>query len=91
MDTKKQIDWWKTSATVLAFTALGLILFTYWIGTETWFNCVIILISSVGFAVGVVWWYWALNQIAAFANYIASLKEVVRELKEDLKNFRKDI
>ena len=91
MENKKQIELWKTAATLLAFTALGLIIFSYWIGTETLIKCVVVLITSVFFAAGILWWYWALNQIALFAKYINSLKEVIRELKDDLKNIRKDL
>jgi len=91
METKKQIDWWKTAATVAAFTALGLIVFSYWIGTETWIKCVMIAICSIFFSTGIVWWYWALNQIAIFARYINSLKETIRDLREDLKNIKKDL
>ena len=91
MENKKRIELWKTAATLLAFTALGLIIFSYWIGTETLIKCVVVLITSVFFAAGILWWYWALNQIALFAKYINSLKEVIRELKDDLKNIRKDL
>lgn len=91
MDNKKQIDKWKTAATVGAFAALALIVFSYWIGTDTWIKCVVVAICSVFAASAVLWWYWALNQIAQFAEYIGSLKTTIKELKDDLKNIRKDI
>jgi hypothetical protein len=50
-----------------------------------------VLVTSVFFATGIIWWYWVLNQISQFAKYIASLKDVIRELKEDLKNIRKGL
>jgi cobalamin biosynthesis protein CobD/CbiB len=89
--TKKEVNRWRQAATVLAFTALGLIAFSYWIGTDTWIKCVMVLVTSVFFATGIIWWYWVLNQISQFAKYIASLKDVIRELKEDLKNIRKGL
>ena len=91
LDNKKQIENWKKAATIGAFTALGLIIFSYWIGTETWIKCIMVLVCSVFFSAAIIWWYWALNQIAIFAKYIQSLKEVIRELKKDLKDIRKDI
>ena len=91
LKTQKQIELWKKLATIAAFTALGLLLFGYWIGTETIVKCVAVLITSLLFACSVVWWYWALNQIGLFAKYISSLKDVIRELKDDLKNIRKDL
>lgn len=91
MKTQKQIELWKKLATIGAFTALGILLFGFWIGTETIIKCMIVLISSVMFSCAVVWWYWALNQIGLFAKYIASLKDLIRELKEDLKRIRKDL
>ena len=91
MDTKKQIDWWKTLATISAFTALGLIVFSFWIGTETWIKCVMVAICSIFFATGIIWWYWALMQIATFAKYIESLKSIIISLKKDLQDIKKDI
>lgn len=91
LDNHKQIQLWKQAATVGAFTALGLIIFSYWIGTETWIKCVMVLVCSVFLSVGIIWWYWALNQVAIFAKYMQSLKETIRELKEDLKDIKKDI
>lgn len=87
----KQINNWKQAATVLAFTALGLIAFGYWIGIETVLKCIIVLVCSVFFSISVIWWYWALSQIALFAKYIDSLKRVIEDLKKDLKNIRKDL
>ena len=91
MDTKKQIDWWKTLATISAFTALGLIVFSFWIGTETWIKCVMIVICSIFFSAGIVWWYWALNQVALFSKYMNSLQKIIQELKKDLQDIKKDI
>jgi CHASE2 domain-containing sensor protein len=91
MDNKSQIKKWQTAATVAAFTALGLIVFGYWIGTETVLKCVMVLICSVMFSVGVLWWYWALNQISLFSEYMNSLQKVIKELKEDLQDIKKDI
>jgi len=91
MDNKKAIKRWQTAATVLSFTGLGLIIFSYWIGTETWVKCIMVLICSVFLSVAIIWWYWALNQISMFAKYIQSLKDIISELKEDLKDIRKDI
>jgi len=91
MENSKAIRRWQTAATVAAFTALGLIIFNYWIGTETVLKCVMVLICSVMFSVGVVWWYWALNQIALFAKYINNLKVIIQDLKKDLKDLKKDI
>jgi len=85
------IKLWQAAATILSFTALALIVFVYWIGLETWYHYTIVIICSVFFAVGVTWWYWALNQIANFAIYIRSLKTTIQELKDDLKDVKKDL
>jgi len=91
MDSKRQIELWKKAATLGAFTALGLVVFSYWIGTETLIKCIMVLVCSVFLAVAIVWWYWALNQISLFAKYMQSLKETIQELKKDLKDIRKDL
>jgi CHASE2 domain-containing sensor protein len=91
MDNKKEIKRWQAAATISAFTALGLIIFSFWIGTETWIKCVMVLVCSVFLSVAIIWWYWALNQISMFAKYIQSLKDIIRELKEDLEDIKKDI
>lgn len=87
----KSINRWKQAATILAFTALGLIVFGYWIGTETTLKAIIVIVCSVFFSISVVWWYWALSQIALFAQYIDSLKKVINDLKRDLKTIRKNL
>lgn len=91
MDNESQIKKWQTAATFAAFTALGLIVFGYWIGTDTYLKWLMILVCSAMFGVGVVWWYWALNQIALFSKYMNSLQKIIQELKKDLQDIKKDI
>ena len=87
MENSKAIKRWQTAATVLAFTALGLILFSYWIGTETFLKCVAVLICSIMFSSAVIWWYWALNQVALFAKYVNNLK--LRKLTDPIITYLK--
>ena len=91
MDNKKAIKRWQTAATVLSFTALGFLIFGYWIGTETYIKYVMVAVCSIMFSVAVIWWYWALSQVAIFAKYINSLKDVISDLKKDLQDIKKDI
>ena len=91
MDVIKQIENWKKAATILAFSALALIGFSYLIGTETLYQCVIIIVLSVFFVIAVFWWYWALSQIAGFSRYMASISESLVELRKELDRFRKDL
>lgn len=91
MNNAQQIELWKKLATIGAFAALSLIIFSYWIGLETWLKCVMVLICSAFTVVAIYWWYWALNQISLFSKYMLSLKTIINELKEDLKQLKKDI
>lgn len=89
--TKKQVRRWLNAATIAAFSSLALILTEYWIGSDTTIQMIAVGITSTFFIVAVIWWYWAIMQIAEFANHIFSLKNTITSLKDDLKEIRKDI
>ena len=89
--TKLEIQRWLNAATMAAFTALALFVSAYWIGTETWIQCVAILITTTAIVTGVLWWYWAIKQIANFSKYMSGIGDSVKELKDDLKDIRKDM
>lgn len=89
--TKTQSRYWLNIATIGAFAGLALIIFTYWIGVGTWIQYAAIAITSLFFTLAVIWWFWAVYQIMSFSSYVMSLKTVIKEVKEDLQDIRKNI
>lgn len=95
MSNKEKVDQevkdWKKIATVGAFSGLALLGFSYWIGTDTVYECVMVLVTTVFFVGAVIWWYWALSKIAMFSTYMSKLSDTLNELSKSIKDIRKDL
>ena len=87
----KGVTAWMRLATIGAFSALGLVGFSYWIGVETIFQCIMVILTTTFFVVAIIWWYWALKRIAGFTLFMNHLSKSLKELSQAIKDIRKDL
>jgi len=89
--TEDQIRLWSYAAWTLPFTALAMIVFSYWYDNAVFYSQIIWLISVVFFTVGVFWWWWALyklleiiKRLETTAHGLTSIKQAIRNLRDSL-------
>ena len=90
---RKEASWWQYAAWTLPFVAIAIIVFSYWIGTDTWIKISIVSITVTFFTVSVFWWWWAVRKFAVLLtamndtnkNFIA-VKDGLKEIRDEIRN-----
>lgn len=88
---RREATLWQYAAWVLPFTALAIIGFEYWIGTETWYDITIIIITTTFFTVSVFWWWWAVRKFADLMDSMKQTNENFIEVKKSLRAIKEDL
>lgn len=83
-----EIRAWAWAAAVVPLVSLSAIFFVWYLGTETWFDRMMIVVATSFFAVGVVWWWWTLHVLKSMiqrwddtGTKVRTVIDEIRELK----------
>jgi len=89
--SKKEVRWWSYAAWTTPFSALAGLFFIQMIGWTGFYEKALIIGAIIFFTVSVFWWWWAINKIANFAQIMIDTGKRFEKLKDDIKEFRKDM
>lgn len=88
---KKESSLWKYLGWTLPFTALAILGFEWYIGTDTLYDYTMIVITVVFFSISVFWWWWAVNKFAILMDSMKRTEENFQEVKVNLKEIKQEI
>jgi hypothetical protein len=91
MKIDDQVKIWKWAASILPLTALAVISLSYFLGTDTWLKCAIIATVAGFMLASFTWWWWAIDKIRAWFKLIGETQIALSEIKDDIKEVKKDV
>lgn len=91
MKIDKQVKIWKWLASILPLTALAVISLVHFLGTDTYFKITVIVIVAGLSVTSFAWWWWAIDKIRAWFKLIGETQSALTEIKNDIKEVKKDV
>lgn len=87
----KEVNLWTYAAISLPLIALAGLFFVKFIGFEAWIDKLLVVGATAFFIVSVIWWWWAISKIAFFASVLDKVQQKFSEVKQEVKDIRKDL
>ena len=84
----KQIKLWAWAASILPITALSAIFFVWYLGVDTWFNIVMVIILTGVFTTGILWWWWTLHVLKSLFDHWDETGIKVRTVLDDIREIK---
>ena len=89
--TERGAKYWKYAAWTLPFVALAALIFSEYLGINSFYKKIITITVTVFFGTSVFWWWWALDKLTFLVKTMQKTSENFNEVKENIREVKEDI
>ena len=89
--TIREVRVWSLAGKVLPYFALSGLVWSHFMGHETWYEMIAVITATVFFTISVTWWWWALYKITTIVTIMKNTTPRFKDISDRISGIREDV